>query len=374
MSALHVATKQLFKRLHDPSVEVDAEFVVAPTSIEEAADLLSAAADSSLPVTFYGGGTHRQLGYPVDANLVITTTALNRVIDYEPDDLTIRVEAGVTLSALEEVLADRRLTAVLPETEPDATVGGVVATGRSAYQRLRYGPTRDRVLQVTAATGYGKVITGGSPVVKASTGYGIPRLYTGSLGSLGLIGSVLLKLWSQPMAAATVTVDDAEKSRRDVYRPLAALGTGGIGMVYLGGTPEEVDAESATLGGSRTDGLHWPGPYRSDLQLSFRVPARHVDEAVSHARNLDAADWIAEYGVGMVEAGYQRIAPDGFEAARAWVESVGGTLVIEAAPDELRAELGAWGAGPQSIELQRRVKERFDPARICNPGILPGDL
>jgi FAD/FMN-containing dehydrogenase len=94
---------------------------------------------------------------------------------------------------------------------------------------------------------------------------------------------------------------------------------------------------------------------------------------VFHARNLDASSSIAQHGVGLVEAGYQRIAPDGFSAARDWAESVGGTLVIEAAPEELRTELGAWGSPPQAVELQRRVKDQFDPAGICNPGILPGD-
>ena len=374
MTALQVATKQLFERLHDPSVEVVADFVVAPTSVEEAAAILAAAAEASIPVLFYGGGTHQQLGNPVAADLVITTTGLNRVIDYEPDDLTIRVEAGVTLAELDSVLAERNLTAVLPETEPDATVGGVVATGRSAYQRLRYGPTRDRVLQITAATGYGKVITGGSPVVKASTGYGMPRLYTGSLGSLGMVGSVLLKLWSKPIASATVTVDDADAARRPVYRPLAALGAGGVGMIYLGGTPEEVDAQVEELDSAHRDGLQWPEPYAEDLRLSFRVPVPLVDDAVFRARNLNASSWIAEYGVGIVDAGYQGIAPDGFASAREWAESVGGALVIEVAPDQLRTELGAWGTPPQSVDLQRAMKERFDPSGICNPGILPGGL
>jgi glycolate oxidase FAD binding subunit len=374
MTTLRVATKQLFERLRDPSVEIDAEFVVAPTSVEEAAEILAVAAEAAIPVSFFGGGTHRQLGNPVDANLVITTTALNRVLDYEPDDLTIRVEAGVTLGRLDELLAERNLTAVLPETEPEATVGGVIATGRSGYRRLRYGPTRDRVLQVTAATGYGKVVTGGSPVVKASTGYGIPRLFTGSLGSLGLIGSVLLKLWSQPPATAMIAVEEPEEARRSVYRPLAVLGTGGIGLVYLGGSPEEVDAQAHTLDGRRTEGLEWPGPYEEALRLSLRVPARFVDDAVFHARNLDASSWIAQHGVGLVEAGYQRIAPEGFMVARAWAESIGGALVIEAAPDELRAELGAWGLPSQAVDLQRQVKHRFDPAGICNPGILPGGV
>ncbi len=136
---------------------------------------------------------------------------------------------------------------------------------------MRYGPTRDRVLQVTAATGYGKVVTGGSPVVKASTGYGMPRLFTGSLGSLGLIGPVILKLWSRPMAAATVAVDDPELARARVYRPLAVLSTGEAGLVYLGGTPEEVDAQAEALGGRRSDGLDWPGPCDEAVRLSFRA-------------------------------------------------------------------------------------------------------
>jgi len=374
MTTLAAATKRLLSRLHDPTVAVDAEFIVAPTSMEEAAEILGAATAVGQAVAFYGAGTHRQIGNPVDADLVITTTAMNRIIDYQPDDLTVAVEAGVTLGELEAALTDRNLTAVLPETEPNATVGGVVAAGRSGYRRLRYGPTRDRILQATAATGYGKVVTGGSPVVKASTGYGMPRLLTGSFGTLGLIGPVLLKLWSQPRALATVVVDDAEVARNVAYRPLAVLGTGGNARVYLGGTMEEVDAQVEAIGGRSSDGLDWPEPHDPPLRLSFRIPARFVDEAVVAARDLDATDWVAQYGVGIVEAGYDRITSDGFSAARAWAESVGGTLVVEASPNDLRRKLGAWGSPPDSVELQREVKDRFDPAGICNPGILPGGI
>ena len=374
MTTLAVATKQLLERLHDPTVDVDAEFVVAPTSMEEAAEILAAAADVGQAVAFYGAGTHRQIGNPVDADLVITTTAMNRIIDYQPDDLTVVVEPGVTLGELEAALTDRKLTAVLPETEPNATVGGVVAAGRSGYRRLRYGPTRDRVLQATVATGYGKVVTGGSPVVKASTGYGMTRLFTGSFGTLGLIGPVLLKLWSQPRATATIVVDDPEVARNAAYRPFAVLGTRGTGRVYLGGTKEEVEAQAEAIGGRSSDGLDWPQPHDPPLRLSFRIRARFVDEAVLAARDLDATGWVAQYGVGIVEAGYDRITSDGFAAARSWAESVGGTLVIEASPDDLRRELGAWGSPPESVELQREVKDRFDPAGICNPGILPGGI
>ena len=373
MTTLRAATRKLFERLHDPSVDLDAEFVVAPTSMGEAAEVLTVAAGADIPVSFHGGGTHGRIGNPVSADLVITTSAMNRILDYEPDDLTVRVEPGVTLAQLESTLSDRNLTAVLPESSPESTVGGVISSARSGYRRLRYGPTRDRVLQLTAATGYGKVITGGSPVVKASTGYGMPRLYTGSLGSLGLIGPVLLKLWAHPMAAATVTVDDPEEARMSLYRPLAALGTRDSGEVYLGGIPEEVDAQAETLGGDRRNGLVWP-PVGGSHRISFRVPVRSVGDALAHTRDLGADDWVAQHGVGVVEAGLGRIDPVQFTAARAWAESIGGTLVVEEAPDDLRAEVGAWGSPPESVALQREIKQRFDPAGICNPGILPGGL
>ncbi len=374
-----MATRQLFERLRDETVDVDAEFVVAPASIEDAAEVLAVAAEAGAPVSFYGAGLHRGLGNPVDADVVITSSAMKRIIDYEPDDLTVRVEPGVTLGELDEVLAERRLSAVLPETEPKATIGGIVATGRSGFRRLRHGPTRDRVLQVTVATGYGKVITGGSPVVKSSTGYGMPRLFTGSFGSLGMVGPVLLKLWSEPMATATVAVEAPEAARLSVYRPLAVLGIGGpgrsgVGALSLGGTPEEVEAQAAALGGDVSNTLDWPGPNDDPLRVSFRVPARLVDEALARARDFDAGSWIAQYGVGLVEAGYQRLSADGFAAARSWAESAGGSLVIEAAPDDVRAEWGTWGTAPGSAALQRQIKQRFDPAGICNPGILPGGV
>jgi glycolate dehydrogenase FAD-binding subunit len=372
--SLHIANRRLLERMRDESIDADADFVVSPTSVEEAAEVLAVAAEAGAPVSFYGGGTHRRLGNPVAASVVITSRGMDRIVDYEPDDLTIVVEPGVTLTRLAEVLAGRRLTAVLPETEPDATVGGVVAGGRSGFRRLRYGPTRDRVLQVAVATGYGKVVTGGSPVVKASTGYGMPRLFTGSMGSLGMIGAVRLKLWAEPMESATVVVDDPEAARRSVYRPVAVLGSGGTWYVYLSGTREEVEAQAELLGGSRRDGLEWPVSPDGDIRLSFRVPARHTAEAVDRARNLDAFGWIAQYGVGVVEAGYGMVPVDGFTNARRWAESMGGALVIEAAPEAMRTELGAWGSPPASLRLQREVKQRFDPSGICNPGILPGGL
>jgi glycolate oxidase FAD binding subunit len=371
---LRAATKRLFERLRDESVPASAEFVVAPGSLEEARDVLVSAADAGMAVGFWGGGTHRGIGNPVEADMMITTSRLDRVIDWQPEDLTIAVEPGVRASALAALLAERGQTAVLPEDPGDATVGGIVATGISGFRRLRYGPTRDRILEIHLVTGYGEIVRAGGSVVKNSTGYDLSRLVTGSLGSLGLVGRVRLKLWTDPIETATVTVVDVERARRSVYRPLAALEHNGRRDVYLTGTEEEITVQAAALGGTVADGLHWPEPIDSPVRFAVRVPPRHLPTAVAKIGNLDGYRYIASLGVGEVIVGSPEPDAPALEHLRSWAESVGGSLVLLDAPPGVYSDVGAWGTAPSSVEIQRRVKATFDPAGICNPGILPGAI
>ena len=374
MTTLRTTTLRMFDRLRDETVDPGARFVVAPSSLDEAAGLLRIAAKEDLSVRFHGGGTQRGIGHPVEADLVITTTKMASIVDWQPDDLTLVVGAGMTVDGLEAILSERRQTAVLPETAPGATVGGIVATGTSGYRRLRYGPTRDRVLRVEMATGYGAVVTGGSLVVKSSTGYGVPRLVTGSLGSLGLIGTVALKLWSRPIATATVTVTDPAAALVSIYRPLAVLETGDGAACYLGGTGEQVASQTDELGGSATGGLSWPDPIDHPVRLSVRVPPRDLAETVVLVRELDPARWVAEYGVGIVTVGFEHLDEDRFGDLRSWAESRGGSLVVPAGAERIGDGVDPWGPPPGSLAIQRRVKDTFDPAGICNAGILPGGL
>ena len=371
MTSLRSATLQLLNRLRDDSVDIDAEYVVAPSSIDEAAAILAAAAEAGIPTAFRGSGTHQGHGTPVSADLVLTTTRLDTIIDWQPDDLTVVVQAGVLIDVLEAKIATRRQTAVLPEGVPGSTVGGAIAIGLSGYRRLRYGPTRDRVLQVRMATGYGKVVAGGSPVVKSSTGYGLPRLVTGSLGSLGMIGDVTLKLWSQPMSVATVEVGDAAAALRDLYRPLAVLETSEGSFTYLGGPDAQISEQSARLGAAARRGLVWPEPITEPVQIEFRVPAAHVADAVEWMQRLGAIRWVAQHGVGIVSGGFEHFDAAGFTAARLWAESVAGAFVVTAGLGEA---FDPWGSPPPSVEIQRRIKDVFDPAGICNSSILAGNL
>jgi glycolate oxidase FAD binding subunit len=349
-----------------------ADFHVTPGSLDEAAAVLAFASRHHLAVLFYGAGTHQGMGYPVTPDMVLSTSRLGRIVDWQPDDLTVIVEAGCPVAELEETLAGGGQTAVLPESPGASTVGGTVAAGISGWRRFRYGPTRDRMLEVLLATGDGRVVRGGAPVVKNVTGYDLPRLAAGSFGSLGLIGRVCLKLWPLGRRAATVRVGHRAETAA-AFRPLAVIEDPGGVSVFLAATPAEIEAQVATLGGDVTDGLAWPSPIETLHRFVLRVPARLTADAVTRIRRLDHV-FLAAHGVGEIRFGDDTPDLGALGELRRWAEANGGALVVEAAPDGYAAAFDPWGAPPPSIDLQRRVKDAFDPVGIANPGRLPGRL
>ena len=343
-----------------------AQFTFAPTTAEEAAAILDFASEHRMSVVPWGGGTH-QIGAPHEPDVVVSTRALGGV-DWRPDDLTVVVGAGITVADLEAKLDERGQTAVLPENAGTATVGGVVAAGVSGWRRLRFGPTRDRLLEVVVATGDGRVIRAGGQVVKNVSGYDLPRLFTGSLGSLGIITRVCLKLWPQGAAAATVVVADPERALAVAHRPQAVLQTASEVSVYLAGTAAEVEAQAAALGGRVTEGLHWPERPRGAVEIVVRVPPAMVTEAVAL---VASANFVAAHGVGEVIAAGP-VSEETVAAWRTWAEAVSGSVVVTGAPAGFAID--PWGAPPPTLVLQRRIKAAFDPLGVMVPGRLPGGL
>lgn len=347
----------------------DAELVVMPGTVDEAAAVLRFASDNGMKTLFWGGGTHQGYGHTVNPDVIVSTHAMNRVVDWQPDDLTIVVEAGALVSDLEAQLEQRGQTAVLPEDADGATVGGVVASGLSGWRRLRYGPTRDRVIETVIATGDGRVVRGGGRLVKNVTGYDLPRLATGSLGALGLVASVCLKLWPLTTERAMLEVDDASQALRLAYRPDAVIETNDRVVVYLAGTAEEISAQASQIGGRLVPGHRWPEPMAGLFELVLRLPAGRMAPAIQRLR---ASGWRfqAAHGVGETRIALEESAAPELADLRTWAEEAGGALVVAAAPTD--SDFDPWGTPPGSLELQRRVKAAFDPMGIANPGILPG--
>ena len=363
-----------FANLVDPTVDItgipEAEFVVAPSTIPEVEQILDLASEHTMPTTVWGGGTHQGYGHRVATGLVVSTQRMNRLVDWQPEDLTVTAEAGMRVADLESMLAERGQTAVLPELPGDATLGGVVAAGVSGWRRSRYGPTRERVLEADLVTGDGRHVRSGGRVVKNVTGFDLARLSVGSLGALGFIAQVCLKLWPLPAARATVSVEDGDAGLDTAYRPQAVVETNGRAQVFLGGTEPEVAAQTGELGGSAEVGWIWPEEPTNSVRWSLRVPP----SMMRHGIDRLPQGWMYQAGLGTGEI---RCASDDGEHAldvRAWAESVGGALVLVDGPSDLYEQIDPWGTAPNSINIQRRLIDRFDPLRVLNPGRLPGGI
>ena len=342
---------------------------IQPKTIDDLAWALRYASENSLVVDVRGGGTHHGYGAPPPPDLVLSMASFDRVEEWDPDDLTVVVGAGVPVASLEAMLAEKSQTAVLPEHPGASTLGGAIAAGLSSLRRARLLGTRERVLEVTLVTGDGRVVTAGGRVVKNVTGYDLPRLVVGAFGSLGVITRVCLKVLPVPPAAATIRISDIEQAA-EVGRPLAVLETGDDLSVYVWGTEAEVESVAERIDGDARIGLDWPEDPRGALIWSLRVPPALVSEAIS---NLPGGwRFLAVHGAGDL-----RLAADsraGAAELRAWAEKVGGSLVVVSAPPASLPGFDAWGSPPPGLELQKSLIAQFDPARVINPGRLAGGL
>jgi len=186
---------------------IRAAATASPKTGEEAAAVLKEAAAGGRSVLPCGGGCYLDLGGPVPAvDLLLRTNALTRTVFYEPQELVVKVEAGMTLAALQKLLGEQGQEMPWDDPWPERqTVGGIIAAGIAGPRRLGFGMPRDHVLGVTVATSEGKLIRPGGRVVKNVAGYDLTRLLVGSRGALGVLTEAALKVKPIPESAWTVT-------------------------------------------------------------------------------------------------------------------------------------------------------------------------
>jgi glycolate oxidase FAD binding subunit len=389
--------------------------------VDEAAKVLR---DTRGTVLFRGGGTKMSWGgsTPEAPDLVLETGGLHRLLIHNPADMTAAVEAGMPLRTLQDRLAGSgQWLALDPPTEPDgATLGGLLATGDSGPRRLRYGALRDLVIGVTLVLADGTVARAGGHVIKNVAGYDLSKLSYGSVGSLGLIAEVVLRVHPKPEASATVVVPAAvatanaislrllasplEPSAVDwVGEPGAATGGGRL-AVRFEGTGAGVEAQTAALrallngsappAGTRAEAAgalvdadeaalwnEFAAARRAESgqsvafagTLPSRLPA--VADALAAAGNATGAQvrLASHTALGLHTAGFagspqQQVAA--FDRWRRAVLALGGTVVLRGRPAEVDRIVDALGPAPLAASLLRAVKSRLDPDGRCAPGRL----
>jgi glycolate oxidase FAD binding subunit len=178
-----------------------------PASAEEVAEALRAAAADGLRVLPWGGGTRVGRVVPEEGHdVVLDLTGLDRVVEYDPEDLTVTAQCGITVAALRRTLAERRQELPLESARADrSTLGGVLATNASGPRRSRFGAPRDRILGARFALGDGTLARSGGKVVKNVAGLALHRLLCGSRGGLAVLLEASLKLLPAPERRVVLT-------------------------------------------------------------------------------------------------------------------------------------------------------------------------
>jgi len=277
--------------------------------------------------------------------------------------MTVTVLGGTPVEVLTGVLADQGQECALDPRDTRATVGGVLACGLSGHRRLRTGPLRDRVLEVRFLTGDGRLVKGGGPTVKNVTGYDLPRLFVGSLGTLGVIVQVTLRTQPRPTASGwAVSERPPAELRAELFRPSCLAWDGRRTHVLLEGHPEDITAEQVSAGLEPVDAA--PGWPAEAHRGRASVPLGSV---AALGRRLDDIDctWIAEAGVGTVHVGAST--ESALASARAAAEAESGWMLREAGAPTL----DPFGEALPNVAVLTRIKDAFDPAGKLNPGRLP---
>lgn len=369
---------------------------VRPESEQQLAQALAAAAAAGQRVEIRGAGSKRRMGGPAaEAELVIETTGLNRVRQYDPRDLTVSVEAGMRWSDFCELVGGDRLMAPLdPPCAAQATVGGVVATNSCGPRRRLYGGVRDMVIGMTYATVDGAVAQSGGLVVKNVAGLDVHKALAGSFGTLAAIAVVNFKLAPQPESTRTYvlrfdTAAEAASARDqvlqgplqpaalDALNPAAArpAGLDGYCLLIRAGGPapllERYDRElkdAARLEG-RQEAALWGAIEEFAPAQPFVVRAGHRLADLQAVLEAATGACVSRAGTGI-----SYLAFDSAGEAEAWMKEP---------PHSPWSRVLEWSAGPAQVywpdpgpELQwmEKLKRTFDPAGILNPGRLYGRI
>ena len=338
------------------------------------------AAARARPLRIRGGGSKDFYGQRLHGEL-LDVRPIAGVVDYEPSELVVTVRAGTRLRELQALLAERGqcLPFEPPQFGVGSTIGGAVAAGLSGPARASVGSLRDYVLGVQLVNGKGELLTFGGQVMKNVAGYDVSRLMAGSLGTLGVIVQVSLKVLPVPPAEATLLFDLSETSARQQLnrwggQPLplnASCWADGHLAVRLRGAQAAVAAAARSMGGQalapeRAE-RQWPALRDQALPFFRLAPG----EALWRASVPDTATPL-NLGPTLVE----------WHGAQRWIKATpaDATHVREAAARAGgHATLFRGGDGsvpvftplaPALAQIHARLKHEFDPAGIFGPGRL----
>ncbi len=338
----------------------------------------------------------------VPTETILSTGGLRGIKTYAPDDLYITVEAGTPLAEVQAFLAEHSRFVPLASPWQDTTIGGLIATNMNAPLRMRYGAVRDLVLCVTVALADGRVIRAGRPVMKNVAGFDLVKLFIGSHGTLGLITEVTLKYAAQPRARRTLflPIDDLRdgllQARQLLPSSLVASAIALCNRCDIPGIPNSPYTLIYTAEGIEEDvqveltqaraiikQKHGPEPIEiADIsgtdtwryllrqndgaaQVRVGLPVRDVPVYTNDQSSiLNTGAFFVDFANGFVYASLPMQDNETIERLRLPALQVGGYAIVTHLPESWQGIVNRWGYMPETLELMRALKARWDPRGI----------
>ncbi len=381
-----------------------AHLLCLPEDKDQLGAILRLCAEAEAAVAPWGNGTAMALGNPPrQIDVVIATGRLNRVLDHDPANLTVTVECGLSLGRLQSLLSEERQFVPLDPPFPErSSLGGIVAAGLNGPRRNHYGGVRDLVIGMKVVLCSGEQIKAGGKVVKNVAGYDMCKLFVGSLGTLGIVAEVSLRLAPVPETATTVVASGTFVQARQFIQALtrSVLFPAAVFLssearpehwavaVCCEGFEETVArstrelTEYSTHAGMRArilaGGEHsalWRSMQNFSLErdrVVFRitVPRGEIFDAIESLRNRHDGPIRSDIlgGTIWLSCPATKIAVQHFFTLSMMARARRGHAIIFSAPTGLKRGTEVWGESPPSISLMRNIKQRFDPKALLNPG------
>jgi len=391
---------------------------IQPENISEIVEAVRSHAGARRPLAIEGSGSKSGLGRPVEAEELLSLRGLSGIRLYQPDELVLTAWSGTPMREILEALAEKHqhlafepslATGFYDGSNEAGTIGGMLACNLSGPRRPSAGAARDHFLGFTAVNGLGEEFKAGGKVVKNVTGYDLPKLLAGSMGTLAVMLEVTVKVLPAPEKQRTVIVPvpDAATGHRCLIAqlqetfeidgaallPAAAAARSSVDLVRapgsalavmrLAGSPISVADRCAALRaaiGMPSEELHsarsqalWTeiGEVASllsqDAGALWRLSVPPASGARMAAELSEDQEWLMDWGGGRVWITRRDASVDDATLVRKAVTSVGGHATLMRGPESLRQAVDVFPMDAPAALLQR-VKAAFDPQGILNPG------
>ncbi|MGQ0549113.1 MAG: FAD-binding oxidoreductase [Armatimonadota bacterium] len=386
--------------------------IVRPADAAQVGAVLRLCGEVGAAVVPWGGGTAIDVGNPPRAaDVILLTDRFSRVVDHDHSNLTVTVQAGAALGALARTLAgERQFLPLEPPRAEAATVGGTAAVNLNGPRRMLYGGARDLVIGIRVVQANGVEIKWGGKTVKNVAGYDMCKLFVGSMGTLGVLTELTLKVFPLPETSRTLLIWGRDLQAmlalagRAVASPLlpvavsvlnpaagAALGRRSPALLIraegfepavarherdITAWAAQADMEAQTLSGD-VEGTAWRtirdfGWQDGAAAVRLTTPAAAVAEVVDRLQALlpSGAAVVAHAGSGAtwIRLDAADVSENVLSALRELAARHAGHLLLARGPRDLKATSDVWSPAPAALGVMRALKQAFDPQNIMNPG------